>query len=981
MKNNTKQIYYYAIFFILFPLLVNSNNQSSFISDSVFNKVQYYLSTRNITAAEIVLDSIKQVIDKNTTTKEFEANYYRYQGKVFYFKREYQKSILSFNNAIILFEQTRNNDSILAYLYNNIGAGYYLSQNYSEAILNLEKSIQIKKAYFEENSQALASSYNNLGLFYKKNGNYLKALNNLTKAEKIMTANGETTTNKFASILNNKANLFRLEGKNEEAIVYFKYTIEIFEQIGDKSAKLTAENNLANVFLFKKEYQKALEIYKQILNHELFNSRFEKPYLYNNIALCYKNTNEYNLAQKYFKLALNTAKNTTIENIQIYLNLSELNLKLNKGLKAKQYALKAIDLSKQIEENDNIWTAKSYNILADYYEYNSDYKLAVKYSNNALQLLENNRLYSTANIFTHLNILAKKGKLLFEIGKSKNDTSTLKQSLLAYQKAAQLIQNLHSALNLESNRLWLVERRIQTLHEALAVAFLLYENTQNREYVKTAFYFSEMSKSAALNASLNKARALIKGNVPDSLIQKERQLTAQISVLESQEFNNSFDLLKLYQEHESLLAFFEDNYPKYFSIKHKPLIPNLISLKSTLNYNEFVIEYTLTNNYLYAFYIQSDTVMLTKQSVDSSFFRDLFFIHNFVSYNPWIENNSEYFTQYQDVAYKLFDILLGEVQQDLIGKNVTIIPDAELSFIPFEALLTNPKHFNDYSSLPYLLHLCPINYKYSAQTFKYNTQQNTESKKLAAIAPNYKEYSNIENSNIRGKSFKYLKGAMNEIQQIAKIFKVDKYIGDEATVMNFKNVIKDYDIVHLAMHADLNKENPLFSKLIFASNDKDDTMQFLNVYEIYNLNIKTNLLVLSACNTYAGSLISGEGIMSIARSFINAGCNNLITTLWDVNDNAGSKLMQQFYKQLSMKQTSMVSLQKAKINYLNNADPLKKHPFYWAGFVNLGNTDKIFITNKINRNVTILSFVGISILVILFAMTYLLIKYFQQQKS
>ncbi len=109
------------------------------------------------------------------------------------------------------------------------------------------------------------------------------------------------------------------------------------------------------------------------------------------------------------------------------------------------------------------------------------------------------------------------------------------------------------------------------------------------------------------------------------------------------------------------------------------------------------------------------------------------------------------------------------------------------------------------------------------------------------------------------------------------------------------------------------------------------------------MQLKANLAVLSACNTGSGKLSRGEGIMSLARGFMYAGCPSVITSLWSVDDKSTAVIMKHFYEGLSKGLSKDDALRASKLSYLKNADEIKSNPFYWAGFVLIGNPDAIHL--------------------------------------
>ena len=97
------------------------------------------------------------------------------------------------------------------------------------------------------------------------------------------------------------------------------------------------------------------------------------------------------------------------------------------------------------------------------------------------------------------------------------------------------------------------------------------------------------------------------------------------------------------------------------------------------------------------------------------------------------------------------------------------------------------------------------------------------------------------------------------------------------------------------------------------------------------------MAVLSACNTGSGKIQSGEGAISLSRAFSYAGCPSVIMSLWKVPDNQTKEIMVGLYESLNQNLPKDAALRNSKLNYLkNSSESLYNHPFYWAGFVLMG---------------------------------------------
>jgi CHAT domain-containing protein len=134
------------------------------------------------------------------------------------------------------------------------------------------------------------------------------------------------------------------------------------------------------------------------------------------------------------------------------------------------------------------------------------------------------------------------------------------------------------------------------------------------------------------------------------------------------------------------------------------------------------------------------------------------------------------------------------------------------------------------------------------------------------------------------------------------------------------------------------------SRLAFSMNSKDSVEDnFLHAFELYNMRLPADLVVLSACETGYGKFESGEGIMSLAHAFTYAGCPSIVMSHWVADDKATAELMQLFYRNLSNGMSKDKALQRAKLDFLKHADVIRENPGFWSAFVVVGNTDPVSI--------------------------------------
>jgi CHAT domain-containing protein len=142
-----------------------------------------------------------------------------------------------------------------------------------------------------------------------------------------------------------------------------------------------------------------------------------------------------------------------------------------------------------------------------------------------------------------------------------------------------------------------------------------------------------------------------------------------------------------------------------------------------------------------------------------------------------------------------------------------------------------------------------------------------------------------------------------------------------------------YRVVHFATHALLDEKNPeasgLVLSMVYPRGEPQDG--FLDLGDIYNLNLPVELVVLSACKTALGTEIRGEGLIGLTRGFIYAGASRVMASLWSVDDAATSELMKRFYQAMLVDRMGpAAALRRAQLQMWKQKT--WSHPYNWAAF-------------------------------------------------
>jgi CHAT domain-containing protein len=285
----------------------------------------------------------------------------------------------------------------------------------------------------------------------------------------------------------------------------------------------------------------------------------------------------------------------------------------------------------------------------------------------------------------------------------------------------------------------------------------------------------------------------------------------------------------------------------------------------------------------------------------------------------------------------LYRALIQPVE-DILTRNIIILPSARVSRISFEAL--PDLYVSEYKDAPLLIenHLIWKLFSYHDLSSWTRNDLNYRNDSLLAVAPVFNKSKAEEISVLaeRDSNLINLAGTVLECKTIANFFETNLLSGFNATEDKFKEICNQYPYIHISTHCAPNHEIRENMQLAFSASDGKQDDGWLNFYEILNLELKAELVVLSACKTGVGKANNGEGSLNLAWAFRQAGARSTVVSLWDVNDYASNCIMPAFYQYISEGYSRPESLRKAKLHYIKTNDATATLPFYWAAFDFIG---------------------------------------------
>jgi CHAT domain-containing protein len=282
--------------------------------------------------------------------------------------------------------------------------------------------------------------------------------------------------------------------------------------------------------------------------------------------------------------------------------------------------------------------------------------------------------------------------------------------------------------------------------------------------------------------------------------------------------------------------------------------------------------------------------------------------------------------------------LLGQLRGLDKTKEIIVFPSLYTGMVPFEALPI-PDSTAAEEHLPLIFShtvwKCP-----SFTEFLNTNRRQVQNDRLLAIAPSFGHFSKnlIARTTNRDTGMLDLPMSKEECLEICKLFPSEFLSGKGATLKAFSQACRYAGIIHISTHGVPVPGREEYIRLAFAGEGNPEANHaFLDFYEIANLPVTADLVVLSACRTGEGKRNSSEGKLNLAYAFLAAGAQSAIISHWDANDYASFQIMTKFYKYLSEGEAKPQALRKAKLDFLSESDELMSHPFYWAGFEYYGN--------------------------------------------
>ena len=841
---------------------------------------------------------------------------YQYMGDI-------QKA-LPLSNAALAMAKELGDHAKEGVLLNNICTLNDRLGNYKQAIDYCNQALSNRRALKDRMGEAIA--LNNLGNLYGNSGDFQQSLDHYRQAEAL---NRSLQHRSGVGIqLNNIAWLYSSVGEYEKAIDFYNQALEIFTAEEDQYRVGNVLSNLAARYMEMGDYQKALELNLKVLPMRRAVSNNEGAAVTTRqIAKSYAELNEPQKALDHYKQA--------IQQLQHY---------------PRQLATAFRDqgiLYRNLGEQQN----------------------AIDSFNEALQICR------------RLGDRVGEADVLTEVAKLERDRGRLTEAKSLTESALASVESLR--VNLKSQQLRAsFFGSVRKYHELyISVLMLMHKQNPSAGFDAMALQASENARARSLLELLMEANAQIQKGVDVSLVEREQKLRNALSAKAEQQMRilgakhteedakrAGQELDELANQYEEIQAKIRQTSPQYAALT-QPVPLSLKEIQSQLlDENTILLEYSLGDDRSFLWAVSPGslkTFELPKRAEVEAAARRVYDLLTASdrSQNESIEQRqkrlSETAENYPNAIASLSRMLLGPAAAELKNKRLLIVAEGVLQYVPFSAL-SEPdqsgtplmvKH--EIVTLPSASVLGVLRHEakgrmpaskgiavFADPVFESNDARFTTANAQHAVNfnedPEAREVTRSANESGL-MNFPRLRFSREEANQIMKFAPRNKSVAALDFAANrmtatSKN-LQDYRIVHFATHGIINSRHAELSGIVLSLVDNNGKPQngFLRLYDVYNMNLKADLVVLSACQTALGRDIKGEGLIGLTRAFMYGGATRVVASLWQADDRGTAVFMSRFYEALlSRNMSAPAALRHAQVSMWQ--DKRWQNPRYWAAF-------------------------------------------------
>jgi len=893
---------------LLFLILFSVCSWGSDFFDQAYKELNANIETGNYSANFAWLSQVEESYEFESLGCYNKGRLYHKIGVTYYLDYQERNAVTFYNKVLQLWEHCGQvSQKEKANTLYNLGISHQYLGNTEDAKTHLDRSLSIFETVADYSKYELGLKYHGIGLFYESISDLFRAQLYFSNAANLFEQ--EAAIAEQFEVLNSTITLYM--GFNDY-VAASKY-VERARELAQANSDLVLSKDLVPIYLNaatiafeQKEFGNAEDLAKKTLSlvDQQANPEFHATGL-EIMAFLSMEREHFGQAEQLLQQVLRIREQFSAEGSG--LNLLALTHENFAELYLRQGAL----------DKANEHLAKGFHFVAP------DTQLDERYVPNVSNIEIKND-----NTFNRLmDLKARIFDARYEVD---DNVAWLQHSINVKHKIDSVIKRGLMLFQFEQSKLDFLDVRFKYYGQAVKDALRLYELTKDSYYLKQAHQFSAQTKAIVLQQELNRINAL-RTSVSNSTLNQENILRERMNLQQSLLFEADDDnkkslqraLLKAQNELDAFLVTIEREEPTYYQERYKFLkAPSITAIQNDLPKDMAVIEFFETQSAIYVFWISSVTFFSTtipltdelKQAISA-------YVDQCGNPNLEVSQSASLLIYKQIMESGLAQI--GDVDR------LCIIPDGLLHSVSFEALQNSQGYLIEEYAFSYVYALNLINREYD------DTDTVTDS--YVGFSASYSDQLNerlrAKKRFFGGDALTPLSFSKKEVEQAATLLSGRTFLDAEATLENFYKHVGNAGIVHLSLHGLVDADDPSRSCIIFDDSDQEF---LLSPPDLYKNHIKADLVLLSACHSANGRVYKGEGVQGMSKSFLLAGAQNVLSSLWNASEYSSMEITQSFLMHAKDGTTFDRSLRKAKLDYLSRVTPSQRHPYYWANFILLG---------------------------------------------
>jgi len=804
-------------------------------------------------------------------------------------ERRYQLAVELYEKSLALSQETGDR-KLTALIFNGLGLAHTNLGHYEVGLDFYFKARTLSEELGDKGTLNMA--LNNIGTRYLAQGRYAEALDYLHKSLAVIQEMGESADRRsLAYKYQNIGLVYRRQGHLDQALAYSRKSLDLLVEVDDKFGIANLQNNIGVIYKSHGQYVEALEWFRKALPaYESLNATPGIARVLNNIGDTYRLQGRYDEALE----------------------------PLMKSLRLRESG------------KDRGAVTLSLNNLARLYEAQGKYAEMLEVSQRSAKLADD--IYSREEIWTAQDNI---GRALVGLGKPAEARDSFLSSIAGIEALRREVAGGE-------------QQQQSFLENRLSPWFGMIDVLVSQQKYAEALTFAEQSKARVLLDALQTGRTnLRKSWSKDEQEAEERQrlklvtLNSQLTMESRRDKPDASRVAELKSAVEKARLEYEDfetrlyvTHPELRLQRGETPIIKAQELASFLpDASSALLEYVVDDDKTFLF-------VVTKRANDADVR-----VYTLPLKRDELAKQTETFRKqlaardlgFRAASFKLYESLLKPAEAQLRGRtNLIIVPDNTLWDLPFQTLVNSANRF--------MIEDAAISYAPSLTVLREMTKRrkveaaHASPPTLLALGNPLVGSETLKRAalTLRDGKLEPLPEAEQEVKALGRLYGAARskvYIGAEAREDRVKGEASSAKILHFATHGILNNASPMYSHLALAEGGTGED-GLLEAWELMQLDLRADLVVLSACETARGRIGAGEGMVGFSWAMFMAGVPSIVVSQWKVESAGTRDLMVNFHRGLISSGAKSAALRQAALKVMKN--PETSHPFYWGGFVIVG---------------------------------------------